>query len=451
MFKTTKAKVIFVVVFCIICISITIGLILYKNIEIEDEKTENRDLISEDGTKVKDVAGIDLKGTYNQNDLTISEKKVTKEKVEIRYCQIYGLKDKIIQDNINKELEQVALNCYKEKIKNLDEVINVYVSMSESANFANTLSFNIDYTAKIDDNADGFYQGYKHLNYDLTTGEKIAFDKLFTSDAPIENILRKSAYYSLIQYNLEDSLSAGAFIVSDYGDIEGEIIKLIDMYNRGKITEFSFGTSYIRICYNEDKYIYIYMKDYAEYIAIYSRYLTSESIYEANNIGLKDLYTLSNRYKDDQYRYVNYQKGRNYFIDIIIDNWDEEESSKNIKQSKIKDIEDEIQNVKAYANRYPEKFYVLNYYININTLDMYTTEDHLNKEKLTRCIETGNSYEMTIHDFEESVEPIIIEYNRRELSGEIPNYLYDFKDVLKVEPQATIEYYNPTTGEKVVI
>ena len=38
MFKTTKAKVIAVVIFCMICISITVGLILYKNIEIDDDK-----------------------------------------------------------------------------------------------------------------------------------------------------------------------------------------------------------------------------------------------------------------------------------------------------------------------------------------------------------------------------------------------------------------------------
>ena len=108
MFKTTKAKVIFVIIFCAICISVTLGLILYKNIEIEQEFSEDTNALSEDSEKQKDIAGIDLNGTYNQNDLRIEEKRVAKEKVEISYCQIYGLKDKIIQDNINKELENVA-------------------------------------------------------------------------------------------------------------------------------------------------------------------------------------------------------------------------------------------------------------------------------------------------------------------------------------------------------
>ena len=180
MFKTTKAKVIFVVIFCVICISITLGLVLYKNIDIDQYSFEEGNETAEDSTQQRDVAGIDLKGTYNENDLTIQEKRVTKEKVEISYLQIYGLKDKIIQDNINKELESVALNFYREKVKDLDEVINVSVNMMNTGNFANTISFEISYVAKIDDDADGFYQDSKGLNYDLVTGEEITIDKLFT-------------------------------------------------------------------------------------------------------------------------------------------------------------------------------------------------------------------------------------------------------------------------------
>ena len=84
MFKTTKAKVIAVVIFCMICISITVGLILYKNIEIDDDKeVEPKD----EPTNIitKDVSGIDKKGTYNQNDLKLEEKRITREKAEITY------------------------------------------------------------------------------------------------------------------------------------------------------------------------------------------------------------------------------------------------------------------------------------------------------------------------------------------------------------------------------
>ena len=133
MFKTTKAKVIAVVIFCMICISITVGLILYKNIEIDDDKeVEPKD----EPTNIitKDVSGIDKKGTYNQNDLKLEEKRITREKAEITYFEIYGLKNKIIQDSINDEVRETALNYYKEDIKDLNEVINVSVRMNKMAN-----------------------------------------------------------------------------------------------------------------------------------------------------------------------------------------------------------------------------------------------------------------------------------------------------------------------------
>ena len=103
MFKTTKSKVIFVAIFCILCIVVTVGLVLYKNIEINDEidDVNKEEVIT---NKEKDVAGIDVKGTYNQNDLMIDEKRTTTGKAEVLYKQIYGLKNKMIQDSINDEI-----------------------------------------------------------------------------------------------------------------------------------------------------------------------------------------------------------------------------------------------------------------------------------------------------------------------------------------------------------
>lgn len=444
MFKTTKAKVIFVSIFSIICLTITTILIIYKNIDIE-EKDQNGIEQNTENKLQKDIAGIDLNGTYDQNDLTISEKKATREKVEIRYLQIYGLKDKIIQDKINKELEQEALNFYKEQITDLDKVINVSVNMSEYANFANTLSLEVSYMAKVDDDGDGCYQGRKSLNYDLTTGEKITIDKMFTSDAPIKEILRKSAYYSFIREKAEDSLS-GDLIISDYGDIEDQIALFINTYEKNKIKGFIFTPKVIEIWNDEYEDICIDMEDFSDYIAIYNRYLTQETIFEVNNIGIKNLYTLTNRY-NNVYYYANYQNEDNYLIDIAIDfqSAETDEFAKKLAQEKIKGIEKEIENIKQYANKNTSSFYILNYYINI-----YTGHEASLQETLTYCSENGNYYEVTTHDFEENIKPIVIDYNRLDASA-MSNYVYDFKKVLKIEPQTTIEYYRPETGEKVVV
>ena len=446
MFKTTKAKVIFVTIFSLICIIITTLLILYKNIEIEEVSNTNFIQEISDGTIEKDVPGIDLKGTYNQNDLIIDEVAITKESAEIRYFQINGLKNKTIENKINKEIEYVALNWYKEEIKNLNEVINVYVSMGNACNFSNTISFDITYIAKIDDNDDGFYQGTKGLNYDLNTGEKILVNKLFTSDAPIENILRKSAYYSFVSGKIEDNL-AGDLIVSDYGNIEDEIVTIINTYKKGKITEFYYTPQRIYLMYTKEKMLTIEMKDFPEYIAIYNRYLSKESLYEKSGVGIKNIYTLADRYSDIYY-YSNYQKADNYFIDISIDfqTTQDDEFAKKLVQDKIRAIETEIERVKQKGIENPNNFYILNYYISI-----YTGQEWSTQQMLTNCWEHGNYYEMSVHDFEENIEPIIVEYNRNDGGGGIPNYVYNFSEMLKIEPQSVIEYYNPETGEKIVI
>ena len=443
MFKTTKAKVIFVTIFSIICFTITTLLIWYQNIDIAEKNEENMQLKV---TDEKDVPGIDLKGTYNQNDLKVEEKSITKEKVEIRYLQISGLKNKEVENKINKEILQVALNCYKDEIKNLNEVINISVSMWEAANFANTISFELNYTAKIDDNDDGFYQGYQGLNFDLNTGEKITIEKLFTSDVPIENVLRRAVYYGLIKNRTEDNL-AGDLIVSDYGDIEDEVAEIINLYKKGKIIQFSYTPICINLYYNEDEIITIDMKDFAAYIAIYNRYLSEESIFEQDNIGIKNIYTLSRRYNNIYY-YTNYQNEDNYFIDISIDfqSVDSDTFAKKVIQEKIIGIEKEIEKIKQNVAENPNNFYVLNYHISV-----YTGEERSTKQVLTSCYERGNIYEMTVHDFEVNIEPIIIDYARQDESGGIPDYVYDFSNLLDLEPQNTVEYYNPQTQEKVVI
>ena len=308
MFKTTKSKIAFVTVFCLLCIMITVGAVIYKNIEIEDINQENNQEIVENQDN---VSGIDLKGTYSQNDISLTEKKASKDKVEIVYYQINGLNDTIIQNSINRDIELVALNCYKETVKDLNEVENVCVSIYCMANFANTLSLEVSYTGNMIGEEDGFFQGFKGLNYDLTTGEKIKFEKLFTANAPMEDILRKSAYYSLIKRNLKDNLS-GDKVVNDYGDVEDDVAFVIEQYKKAKIEEFSFSPKVVDIFYENQSIIEIDMSKYAEYIAIYNRYANSENnLYEKNDIGLKGLYTLSNR-TNESYAYRNYQKGSNY-------------------------------------------------------------------------------------------------------------------------------------------
>ena len=117
--------------------------------------------------------------------------------------------------------------------------------------------------------------------------------------------------------------------------------------------------------------------------------------------------------------------------------------------NKIKEIEKEIQKVKEMAQQESNEFYVLNYAISVYSSYIYN-EDSVEQTPLIQYNETGNTYSMSVHDFEENVEPEVRKTNRLEVV-DVVQYIYDFSELLKIEPQKIQEYYNPQTGEKVVI
>ena len=399
--------------------------------------------------KKKDmIEGIDLKGKYNQNDLKIISKQASTEKIEFSYFQIDGLRDKTIQDNINKEIERLTLNSYKEKI-NIDDVVNLSVSTSCTANYGNIISLNLYCWGRFDasktDEQTEIIDIEKGVNFDLNTGNKIEFNEIFKTNAPMKDIIRKSTYYSILRDKAETNLSY-EMIVNDYGNIEEDLAYVMEQYLRGKITEFYCTTSDIIILF-DDMRIDIPMQDFADYIVIYNKFIKNEDLYEDDDIGIGNLYTLTTRQNDSYYYYTNYQNEANYFIDIFVE-WQEENKTdfeKKLVENKIKDIEEEISNLKVLANQNTQNFYILNYKI---TIEDYV--DETTKNTFIKYVEIGNSYDMTAHDFTENIEPIVIQKNREAHESDI-EFVYDFSSLLGISPQETTEYYNPITGVKVVI
>ena len=213
----------------------------------------------------------------------------------------------------------------------------------------------------------------------------------------------------------------------------------------GELTEFYYNPAHITICYDKNKTIEIKMVDYTDYIAIYNRYLADVDLYEEDSVGLKNLYTLTTK-NVDYATYYNYQNEKNYYIEINIVNESKNSYAETLINQKIKDIEAEIEKVKKLAKENENTFYILNYYTYVSS-----TQNKETNENLICFLEKGNSYEMTVHDFEVSIEPVILEYNRSFEMMDIPDYVYDFENLLKIAPQETYEYYHPETGEKIVI
>ena len=106
--------------------------------------------------------GKDIVGLYFKNTMLRQNKnKSFAESEKDNFIHVNGNTprqeiDRIVKKYTDASADDIDMDMYKERAN--DKGVKMQV-------------------AKKDDDGDGFYQGFKGLNYDLTTGEKITFDK----------------------------------------------------------------------------------------------------------------------------------------------------------------------------------------------------------------------------------------------------------------------------------
>lgn len=306
--NSTRNMIIFLILFTIICIGVTVFFILKSNNAKSIQNITNivSEVINENSETVIADDGLGLKSldeTYKENRLKISSIDFTEGsknsdgnyKLEGNYIQIDGLKDKDIEQKINENIKNKITTWYtQDELKN-----NVSIYTSCTANFANVLSIE---SCKYSYGSDYANIDYMGINIDLSTGNEIKFKDLFTQNAGIKNILSKSAYDSLAV----DAVGSDAEGISDepdfsedgkddsfygetesdktereqrYSEIEDKVFKILSFYNNGGEFEFSFSPRCIYI-YKEDTKIQINMKKYYNQIAIYNRFKEKSDIYD---------------------------------------------------------------------------------------------------------------------------------------------------------------------------
>ena len=296
MFQLNKKKVIILLIIWILGLSTIYYFFGYKKEKIVafEEPEEIK----------KDYPEVDYYSFYDENDLTIERKEYNSSS---NYFVISGLKNKNIENKINNELYDFTKNL------NTD---NNGIYMQLGLNMANILSVHTWYY-------DGNFYTRKSLNYDLTTGNKIDFKSLFTSDANLSSILYRGVYdylstdvsFKLLSLNRElrstEIFNSQGAIAQYYGgrtieeikqDIENnqQILDNIEDYTVKEARQLLdkeeinfYLTNYgIHIIY-EDKIINLLTKYNSSYFAFYNKYKTENSIYENANIGKKNLFLSS--------------------------------------------------------------------------------------------------------------------------------------------------------------
>ena len=308
----TRNMFIILVLFSAICVGVTAFFIIKRNGNKSKDETSNNVNLAQSETKdieqkVDDGLGIkSLDETYKGNDLEIKSTEFVDGKLKSQeyniyqihgtYIQINGLKDKDIQNKINEEIMDTINSIRSEYASDLDSLNEVEISSVCTANFSDVLSIRINVHAMY--NSDKYKYDGLGLNYDLSTGNKISFEDLFTSNAAIKSILSKSAYDSYAiqiaggdnpiiddnpKFYGDKNYNANRYydIVEStaYSDVEDKVFKLMTSYNNGDELNFSFSPRTIKVYKNEDT-ITIPIINYYNQIAIYKRYKSRSNLYD---------------------------------------------------------------------------------------------------------------------------------------------------------------------------
>lgn len=299
----TRNMIIFMILFTVICVGITVFLILksHGTTDITDIKNIVEETIKKDDeTVAPDGLGLEsLNETYKENPIKVTyvnmrENTSSELQNECHYVKIDGLANEEIEQLINTRIKEEFMSVYN---KHKGEK-NQYVVLNCYANFGNVMSFYMTY--QDDDNSIT-----KGFNYNLATGEELKFNDLFTNTAPIKNILSNAIYSSLSENMVDGQIIGDSSTYADYeesqfdntegnqrinkelADAEDTAFKMLSFYNNGGEFNYYFSPRQIYIEWNGNR-ISIPMYRYYNQIAIYNRYKDNSNIYDGqfNNLDV---------------------------------------------------------------------------------------------------------------------------------------------------------------------
>lgn len=335
--KTANKKfLIKYIIFIVAILLVTLAAIYFSikqlNKNVEENVTEENIEIAKTSAKDKIYAINSYSETYDENSLKIQYYAGNDQPVENtyggeEYAQIDGLLDKDIQNNINKRLKDTA-----KKLKEGNRTTFTQVT----ANFGNILSaiiYNQD-------------NKIETINIDLTTGNDILIKDVFISSAPLNSLIMEGVYKSLAWDRLTSDYDKNEGFIDmnkvDTSQYEEIALKVVNNFKtKGDniqfyitcqgITIYGITDQNMYISDNENSSISIDFLGHREDIAIYKRYLATNSIYENDSIGAKDIIVFTDNIYDNKYIHnLIYGKDDNIFIEeSLIFYEDEAKNDKN--------------------------------------------------------------------------------------------------------------------------
>lgn len=436
-------------IFLVACVSVTTILIL--NERSSQPENENP------------IPAVTLSGTYNENAIAMQEVTVLPDEensLELHYYQISGLKDKTVENNINNQIQAMALRMSQyfssEEYQNCKQYQTIF------ANFANVLCFEI-YTTAETHTLSEFGYPYSESKvefhaFNLVDGSEVKFQDLFMDDTDITAMLSSEIYENLMwdskYMNMPEQGDYATYWDSltekiDENQLVAKMKELSDAIRDGTLS-FYFTPQYI--CISENTiYLSLDMEKYVSDIAIYTRFLTEDSIYEDDTLGIKGLFNFSMRaVSDDLLLWNCYGPQTDHiFIDGKVINWLGEEIdntiSEQIYQNIISFAEEDKEKEITFANNNPTKKIYTGF---AYTLTSYGTDN--------RLITVDRNYERFVMDadyYDNTFLDILARSYRNDTrDGGINDIIYIYYDEntpVEETRNSTTYYYSKKNGKEI--
>lgn len=441
------------------------------DIENDIKEQKNVEKTKKDVRRNSDkVKKLEISDKYYVNNLDIKMKTMTFGEqadpdipdtniINASYSQISGLKNKEIEEKINKEIyEEIEKIC--KQYENDDKCKRADVSAMVIGNFSDVLSLDVSVYAEYQETENSGIETkyyYDGLNYILETGEKIKFNELFLDDTSIKSIISKVAYESLAYDYLYEGRANeyeyfdGNMDNVDYSDIEDKLFKIMSEYNLNNDIKFNFSATNINMIL-DSRWIPIVTEDIREDIAIFSRFLADESLYENGNLP-KANYACNYDYYSESYIYD--EVSDNVFMKLYLNS--NEEETENSPESKayadklVSKIISSSDNNKAYFCDLLSNYYTKDTW-NAEGIIYEFDKEYYDEKKdeiilgLSKEVDAFFSEDTKIYFDKEKVligkwVRFVIDENREIIEGEISQFWPEIIETEEQVEEETVETY----------
>lgn len=319
----------------------------------------------EEVVEIVPEAGIDMNGTYDQNDLILLEVEETEGDARLTYLQIDGLKNAEVEGAVNAALLAEA-DALKAHFSENGAAIN-YMTYQVYGNFSNVLSVGL-FAGDVN-----YQYESRYLSFDLNDGSLLQLEDLFGAQADLTGIVRAAFYEAVTRGTLTDY-----YWEELQSPDEQEVYEVVKYYLAGERSFFFTPTEiyFIYDTYNS----HISMLSYAEDITVYHKYISEESLFERDDIGFENIFTCAEIPEGYDRRVFGYLE-ENLWYDIGVSqpyfgsHVDEamQQQVLGFVDGKYAECMEEVEALRKLAQENPHQMYILfvNPYFNIYSSSEY--------------------------------------------------------------------------------